>query len=135
MKTGSATKIPNQEWPSKTTPHDYAASQKNYVGAGHHMPYDGAVQGCIMAIVLAVSDCCLLVNCMGNPQIFLAIPGPVPVNYPYPHGGYGFCMAVFIQVPKIHIRTGYSRSDLPPFDLLSGFLEFSHPTHWPFLMY
>jgi hypothetical protein len=26
----------------------------------------------------------------GNPRVFFAIPGPVPVNYPYPPCGYGF---------------------------------------------
>ena len=31
----------------------------------------------------------LLVICMGNSQVFFAVPGPVPVNNPYPWCGYG----------------------------------------------
>ena len=31
-----------------------------------------------------------IVFCMGNPWVFLAVPVPIPINYLYPRGGYGF---------------------------------------------
>jgi hypothetical protein len=31
-----------------------------------------------------------LVICTGNPRVFFAVPGPVPVNNPYPLQGYGY---------------------------------------------
>ena len=50
-----------------------------------------------VTILLPVSDCCL----------------------------YGCFYTGIIWIPKIHVRTGYSQPDLPPFDLLRVFYSFA----------
>jgi hypothetical protein len=47
-----------------------------------------------------------VVFCMGNLQVLLAVPVPVPVNYLYPPCGYGFAHgSAFSYLGYTHTRT------------------------------
>ena len=46
----------------------------------------------------------IVVNVTGNPRVLLAVPVPVPSNYPYPRGGYGF-----VRGSAFHTR-GHTRT-------------------------
>jgi hypothetical protein len=47
-----------------------------------------------------------LVNCTGNPQVLLDVPGPGPAKNPYPLGGYGFLAGLCSWTPGYtHTRT------------------------------
>ena len=38
----------------------------------------------------------------GNPRVFSAVPGPVPVEYPYPLWGYGYCCGLAKLDPRVN---------------------------------
>jgi hypothetical protein len=73
-------------WGIPYTTHDFDT------GAVHHM----------FTALYAV----YIVNIMGNPQVLLAVPVPIPVSYPYLRGRYGFaCRSVFSYLGYTHTCT------------------------------
>ena len=38
----------------------------------------------------------------GNPRVFFPIPGPIPVDNPYPPKGYGYSHGLLRVDPRVH---------------------------------
>jgi hypothetical protein len=43
------------------------------------------------------------VICTGNPRVIFTIPGPVPVNNPYPLNGYRYSHGLIKLDPRVHL--------------------------------